>query len=103
MTFSVSPSRNRFQKETAKVFRYGNCRQHGMIGRLLEPAQPSGGPPGVDKRIGDCLRKSAIAYVMGARKSRQQAILRQQLERAHVQFPVATQALSQSPPGFCKP
>src|SRR4029434_2459941 len=39
---------------------------------------------------------------MRARKSRQQAVLRQKFERAHVQFAITAQRVAQSAPGFCK-
>src|SRR4029453_5048683 len=65
MTFGLPP-RHHFHKETFEIFRFGNCRQHGMIRRLLEPAQSSRGTPDIDKRIGDCLRKCGIAHVMRA-------------------------------------
>jgi hypothetical protein len=38
MTFERLPPGHHFQKQTFEIFRFRNCRQHGMIGCLLESA-----------------------------------------------------------------
>jgi len=51
---SASPTGHHFEEETLEIFRFRNRRNHGVIGRLLEPAQPPRGTPGIDKRVRDC-------------------------------------------------
>ena len=67
-----------------------------MIERLLETTQPAGRAPRVDERVRDRLVENTFAHVMRAGERCQQSIMREQLERAHVQLAIPAQRVAQS-------
>ena len=71
-----------------------------MIERLLEATQPSGGTARIDQRIRDRLVENGFVHMMRTGKRREQSIVREQLEGAHVQFAIAAQRVAQSAFGF---
>ena len=73
-----------------------------MIERLFETSKPARGTACVDQCVGDGLLKSGFADVMRARKGREHAVLREQLEGAHVQFAIAAQGVAQGSLGARK-
>src|SRR5450432_2103382 len=73
-----------------------------MIKRLLETPKPPRGTVRIDECVCDGLLKGALADMVRARKGREHAVLRQELEGAQVQFAIAAQGVTQSSLAACK-
>src|SRR5436190_1163255 len=81
-------ARHHFEQYAFEIFGFGNRRQHRVIERLFEPAQPSRRAARIHQRVRDCLLERRVAHVMRTRKCCEQTIFRKQFERAQMQIAI---------------